>query len=164
MAENSGVSHVPYLRDVVNPAGLNKIINGIVEKINEKFPDATYVAGTGVSGISVLGGVCYLTKKRMFIVRKPDDKHNHSFDHTRGKLRECEFENSDCDHPTAVIVDDLVCMGDTVERVCEILNKCGILPLGIILYFESGKDVKISRPTIFGNPSFIITCLDESMD
>lgn len=133
------ISHATYLRKPLQAKQLKFLANEISELISEKFPDIDYIAGCGISGISVISAVSCISGKDMFIVRKEEDRYNHSFFGIDvSNLRTVEFFPKENDkNLTALIIDDLISTGKTINRIYMSLKNHNILSVGIFLFAPS---------------------------
>jgi adenine/guanine phosphoribosyltransferase-like PRPP-binding protein len=134
-------THAGYLRPTLNSHSLRNIVDCVSDCIEKRFPEIDYIAGMGISGMAVLPGISYKSGKDMFIVRKEDDINNHSYEYYGTTIyRDCEFIKKDKENPTAVIIDDLVASGKSLERMIEILKKNKIKVIAVLLYFRTDDD------------------------
>ena len=104
------MAHVDYLLDTVNPPVRDKTVNWIKEQIDSIIGPKSFdtIAVRGLSGIGIGSIIAYIYKKDLCILRKTDDKSNHS------NLRlEC------LDVKKYIIIDDLVDSGDTCKEIIE---------------------------------------------
>lgn len=106
------MAHAAYLNTFLKNPKL--VLDQTAKKLNTLEFDG--IAVSGVSGMLIGPTLAYLLNKRLAIVRKADDTHNHS------KHRiESNFEPGD----RWVIVDDLRSTGATVRRITSQLKNAG---------------------------------------
>lgn len=137
-------SHATYLRYTLRPEILKEIADKAAQTINEKFPDAEYIVAMGISGLSILPAVSYLTGKKMIILRKDNDLNNHSYigfnSEDADSHRKAEYYPTESNNISAVAIDDLISSGTTMEIIYDRLKNMGILLEGIILYYDSKSE------------------------
>lgn len=128
-----------WLKNVVTARGLMKIRRWILPAIKKAAPNSVCIAVSGVSGAVVGGMLAPSTGLDLFIARKPNDG-------THGNVNG-ESANRLGVPIDYVIVDDLICSGDTVRRIIESVD--GIHPgskcSGIFLYAMVHKPWRVQE-------------------
>lgn len=150
-------SHAPYLRAVLQPRNLKILVEKAADVINNKFPDCDYIVGMGISGLAILSAVSMMTDKKMFILRKCEDTNNHSFIGLDiNNHRENEYYPTDNKSKTAVIIDDLIATGSTVNEIYNRLFEKEILVEGIILYCDGDSGNEYTSPNNLEIPVYSV--------
>jgi orotate phosphoribosyltransferase len=100
------MSHVitSYLQSALCVEKLERTVDAVVEKLLPHADKFDGIAFRGMSGALVAPMVAVKMKKKMLMVRKPDEK-NHSYMTVEGDFSTQKY----------IIVDDLVCSGDTIQ-------------------------------------------------
>jgi len=119
------ISCASYLRKVLDPSSLTRVTRQIAKVLNNQQFDA--IAISGLSGLLVGPVVSVTMKKPLVVVRKDETSHS-----------SYEIETSLPNGVTwnYIILDDLICLGHTVERIISTIGrqfsqtKC----VGIVLY------------------------------
>lgn len=92
----------------------NKIaLRSLKKLIKERKLDFDTIAVSGISGLLLGAPLSNAINKELVIVRKKDDKNNHSGDKVEGYSRPNRY----------VIVDDIISTGDTVKYIKKTLHK-----------------------------------------
>ncbi len=126
------MKHSPYLSTALEDLAWT------VDKAREKLDGIGFdaIVCTGVSGMLVGPALALAMRKKICIVRKPDDHQNHAMARI-----ESGMETDD----RWIFVDDLICSGGTEQRVSSIMNKGGYgFSSGTYLY----NDATFSRGEI----------------
>lgn len=89
------------------PNGFHDVVNFVVREAKRGDYDA--LAGSGFSGLLVVGAACYKLGIPVIAVRKYDD-------HPKGDSGMVNGAVPEDGHPRVALVDDFVASGETVER------------------------------------------------
>lgn len=89
------------------PTGFHDVVDFVVREAKRGKYDA--LAGSGFSGLLVVGAACYILGLPMIAIRKNDDMPKGDSGMVNGAVPEDG-------HPRVALVDDFVCSGETVYR------------------------------------------------
>jgi hypothetical protein len=110
MANEVLPAHAGYSRDAFNQTKLVDWARRNLEPYTDKYD---VLVGTGLSGAMVVSLLAYTLGKRFMIVRKPDDKNNHS---------QRRFEGMLAKEDRILFVDDFISSGRTIKTMLETLR------------------------------------------
>jgi adenine/guanine phosphoribosyltransferase-like PRPP-binding protein len=99
--------------------GLSDIIDRMAERILASGLTFSAIAFSGISGCLIGPTLALRIKKDLLVIRKPDDDDSHSSSRLEGILRSDPYDGKF----HYIIVDDLVCSGDTVARIVGEVSK-----------------------------------------
>jgi len=110
------MDHSPYL----NTALVN--MTATVDKAAQllKGMDFDAIVVTGISGMLIGPAVAYKLKKRLAVIRKPDDKDNHA---------SCKIESCMKQGDRWIFFDDMIATGTTARRVETLMGYQGWPPM-----------------------------------
>lgn len=110
------------------PAVRKEIAQGLVELIQEHYPEAEVIAGTATAGIPHAAWVSDLTELPMVYVRSKAKEHG------RGNQIEGKVEAG----KKAVVIEDLISKGGSSIQAAKALQEAGFDVLGIAAIFTYG--------------------------
>jgi adenine/guanine phosphoribosyltransferase-like PRPP-binding protein len=114
---------------------VKKIIKALKPKTNEF--DSVVVSGYSMALVGSI--VAHALKKNIVLVRKPSE------------LRISGYETEGIHNQRCIIIDDLVCTGNTFRRVLDGLKKINCTPVGFVVYNDSYTCTKFDEVPYWGN-------------
>jgi orotate phosphoribosyltransferase len=102
-----GCDHTTML---LNPKIRNKIIFQCVNHLKD-FKEFDSIACCGISGLLVVPQISEILKKNMVVIRKKNDK------------RYSPFQYEGAVPKKYIIVDDLICSGDTIRHILDTIKQ-----------------------------------------
>lgn len=124
--------HSSYLNKILDPETLVSTVDRICELLCTYFPEANAIAVTGLSGELIVGAVSYKSGLPIIAVRKALTPHSQSM---------VEYNETILYEGNYVIIDDMVCTGETVQTIIEEIEKVNpkLVCVGLILHFDAGE-------------------------
>jgi orotate phosphoribosyltransferase-like protein len=116
-----------YIKEVIDKNDRGKTVAKALEALRTKSFDA--IICTGISGITAGSILAYELKKELIILRK-NSRNSHSQFEIEG-LRQTPI-NQPSKEIKSIIVDDLICSGETMQRIFEKIKQ-----------EKNGKNVRI---------------------
>ncbi|MBG9982459.1 orotate phosphoribosyltransferase [Aerococcaceae bacterium DSM 111020] len=105
-----------------HPILYREIIQGLVQLVNEHYPDATAIAGTATAGIPHATLIADRLELPMVYVR----------DKAKGHGKENQIEGQLAPGSTVVMVEDLISTGGSVIRAAQAVRDAGFEVLGTV--------------------------------